>query len=362
MTDGKLADVLDAAYEALYDDKLDAARQALDQARRIAGGARDVRLLEIDILEADGAGEEAVSAAEEALEALPDDMAVTFRLATLLLDIYDDVDSGRPHLENLHARLKKGERPTATDSELTPDEKKAADDDFALEVLLTLSDCRAADLDPRGALAAADEACALAKDDAMARLARAAALFDLCELDESEKAIAQCIDRDPRLPDAYWLRGRLLTVRGDEAGANKAFAKAVALDEERFHAPHRVSEDAFAELMEASLADLPEVVRKYLKNVAISVQDVPELARMKSNDPPLSPGSLGLYEGTPPSMAPSDDPWSHFPSGITLFRKNIELAASNAEELQDLVGSTLLHEVGHYLGLDEEDLEARGLD
>jgi predicted Zn-dependent protease with MMP-like domain len=85
------------------------------------------------------------------------------------------------------------------------------------------------------------------------------------------------------------------------------------------------------------------------------------MARLTESDPPLSPGSLGLYEGTPPSLAPGDSPWAHFPSRITLFRKNIEISCGTDAELKDLVSSTLLHEVGHYLGLDEDDLDERGL-
>lgn len=366
-SNSNLADLLDEAYEALYDGQLDAARQALDKARRHdaskgKGQSAEVRLFEIELLDAEGKNEEAVSAAEEALGELPKSMLLKLRLATLLLDVYDDVIGARPHLEDLLARLDKGEQ---TDAASPPgeaaDTKADARNDFLLEVLLTLSDARAADHDPKGALTAAERAAKTAPDDAMARVALGAAQFDNCLVDDAEKAVAQAIDRDPRCADAFWLRGRILTAKGDDAGADKAFARAVALDDERFQKPFRLAEDGFAKLMEQSYEDLPTQVKNYLKNVAVTVEDVPDLARLTSSDPPLSPGSLGLYEGTPPSLAPGDDPWSHFPSRITLFRKNIEISSTNEDELKDLVSSTLLHEVGHYLGLDEEDLDERGL-
>jgi phytoene dehydrogenase-like protein/tetratricopeptide (TPR) repeat protein len=295
---GKLDETLDEAYEALYEGEIDAARRKLDDARRIDPKDRDVRLLEVDILEAEEAGEEAVTACEEILGDRKDDLVVKFRLATLLLDIYDDVPEARPHLEQLAKRLAKGDQP-----KIEGDDDGAAAKDFHVEVLLTLSDVRAADHDPEGALQAADEAVEKDKDDAMARLARASALFDLCRLDEAEKVLGQAIDRDSRLADAYWLRGRLLTVRGQPDDADKAFQRAVALDPERFRPPYRVAEDAFVQVMEKALEELPEPVRKYLKNVSVAVEDVPGMERLTASQPALSPGLLGLYEGTPPSLA-----------------------------------------------------------
>lgn len=352
----KLDETLDEAYESLYEGEIEAARRKLDDARRIDPKDRDVRLLEVDILEAEEAGEEAVTACEEILGDRKDDLVVMFRLATLLLDIYDDTPEARPHLEQLAKRMGKGEKP-----KIEGDDDGAAARDFHVEVLLTLSDVRAADHDPDGALQAADEAVALDKDDAMARLARASALFDLCRIDEAEKVLGQAIDRDGRLADAYWLRGRMLTVKGEQAEADKAFQRAVSLDPERFRPPYRVSEEAFVAVMEKSLEELPEPVRKYLTNVSVAVEEIPTMERLTASQPALSPGLLGLYEGTPPSLARGDDPWSHFPSRITLFKRNIEASAGDEEELKDLIGSTLLHEVGHYLGLDEDDLDARGL-
>ena len=56
------------------------------------------------------------------------------------------------------------------------------------------------------------------------------------------------------------------------------------------------------------------------------------------------------------------DPWSHFPSSIALFQRNLERYARDREELLDEIRVTLLHEVGHFLGLDEDQLRDLGLD
>lgn len=352
-----LEQLLDQAYEAFYAEDLESARERVDAALRLEPNAREVILLDVDLLDAEGEGEEALNEAERGLKLFPDDLLLKVRFATLLLDIYDDVAEARPHLEDAWRRIQKGERPDFGEDA----EGEEAALELELELLLILSDCRAADHDPYGALEAADAAVERDRDDATARLARAAALFDLARFDEAEKAVGQALDRDPRLADAYWLRGRLRTALGDDEGADKAFERAVGLDPDRFSPPHRISEDEFVALMEEALEDLPEPVQRYLKNVAIAVEDLPPLERLQENDPPLSPGSLGLFEGTPPALAPGDDPWAHFPRQLTLFRKNIEVSAATEEDVRDLIGTTLLHEVGHYLGLDEEDLDERGL-
>ena len=349
-----LAAVLDEGYEALYEEKLDVARGALDRARRIDAKSAEVRLFEIELLDAEGQSEEAVSAAEEALESLPKSMLLKLKLATLLLDVYDDVAGARPHLEEILARLDKGEKPDVGASSSGGEARADAEEDFAVEVLLTLTDARAADHDPKGSLELAERAAKKAPDDAMARVALGAALFDVCRLDDSEKAVAQAIDRDPRCADAFWLRGRVLTARGDHDAADKAFARAIAIDDERFQSPFRVSEEVFAKLMEESFEELPKPVKDFMKNLAVVVEDIPDLARLTRDEPPLSPGLLGLFETDSAGGM-------QLPTRISLFRRNIEIACADEDELRDCVSTTLIHEVGHYLGLDEDDLDERGL-
>lgn len=360
---GQLLELIDDAWDLIHTDDLKEARKRHQQACRLNPDHREVVLLESELLKREGNGEEAVLSIEQARERLPNDLLLDYSYATLLLDIYDDVPSARPILEDVKRRLDEGESPVL-EEELEGDDDDRAEgvrEDFHIDLLLTLSDCRGADLDPRGALAAAEEAMKLDADDPQARICVASARFDLGQLDEAEQLVAQAIDRDPRLPDAYWLRGRVLTLKGDDEGADRAFERACLIDPDRFSAPVRMDEDAFARAMEESLKELPEKVQTYLSNVAIAVEDTPPLDRLQQSDPPLSPGLLGLYEGTPPSLAEGEDPWAHHPSHITLFRKNIEIAARDPADLRDLIATTLWHEIGHYLGLDEEDLEARGL-
>ena len=71
---------------------------------------------------------------------------------------------------------------------------------------------------------------------------------------------------------------------------------------------------------------------------------------------------LGLFAGHAMTERKIDDPWSHFPAAIFLYQKNLERACRSKKELVEQIGITLIHEVGHFLGMSEQELYERGLD
>jgi len=75
----------------------------------------------------------------------------------------------------------------------------------------------------------------------------------------------------------------------------------------------------------------------------------------------LDPRVLGLFNGAPHGErgATADMPGV---TEIVLFRQNIERVAADDDELRDEIRTTLLHEAGHFFGLDEEGLARLGLD
>ncbi len=119
--------------------------------------------------------------------------------------------------------------------------------------------------------------------------------------------------------------------------------------------PFRVTREEFTALAEAALARIPQTFRKRLKNISIIVEDYP------SREDALGVDStrhdlLGLFAGsgypakdrffTPPSL----------PDKVYLYQRNIERYCSSKEELSEEIRKTLLHEIGHYFGLSEEEL------
>jgi predicted Zn-dependent protease with MMP-like domain len=352
----KLDALLDKAYEALDAGDLPGARAALARARKLAPEDRDVIVLQVDLaLEKAGDGEEmdrALEPLDSAVERKPEDPALAATLASYLIDLFEDYFDARPLLELAASALE-----VQVDGE--PGDEGASRD-LLVGVLLLLAEARGAMREPRAALDAARRAVEVAPDSPEVRVALADARFDLCDLRGARDEVRQALELDPKCADAHWALGRIETASRDMAAADAAFEKAVRLDPERFFRPTRVTETELVALVEEGLAELPEAVRDFMKNVAITVEDVPAMERLTDQDPPLSPGILGLFEGTPPVHEATDGP-AVLPRQITLFRRNIEIESSDRDELRDLALSTLVHEIGHYLGLDEDDLDKRGL-
>ena len=102
---------------------------------------------------------------------------------------------------------------------------------------------------------------------------------------------------------------------------------------------------------------IPKRFRREMKNLALVVEEEPspDLLRDMEIEPPDS--LYGLYQGTPlPERS-----WGHgnaLPDSITLFQRPIEEDCDDEDEVRAAIGETLIHEVGHYFGLSEEEIEA----
>ncbi|RJP18388.1 MAG: metallopeptidase family protein [Candidatus Omnitrophota bacterium] len=121
-----------------------------------------------------------------------------------------------------------------------------------------------------------------------------------------------------------------------------------------------MTEKEIIELVDEILDELPPDVRHALEQVTVTIQDYPtreQLSRLRGHN---RHSILGLYEGTPfPHQTFFSSPI--YPPAIILFKKNIERYANSPRRMKDEVQRTLLHEIGHHLGLDETDLRKRGL-
>jgi len=188
------------------------------------------------------------------------------------------------------------------------------------------------------------------------------ACLELLAIDDAQRAASRAIREDPRNPEGWWVRGLLLECKGDHAGSRRAFAHARWLDPDGFQIPPPLTERAVEDLVEECLEALHPAIRDFLGGVAIILEDVPDQEMLRSLDPPASPLELlGFFSGHSLMERSLEDPWSHFPPTIVLFRRNIERHAGNRPNLIHQLRITIFHEIGHFLGLDETDLEARGL-
>ncbi len=117
-----------------------------------------------------------------------------------------------------------------------------------------------------------------------------------------------------------------------------------------------MTREEFRSLVDEALGTIPDHFREAMSNIAIVIEDEPSPAQLEDVgiDPPDT--LLGLYEGTPLT----ERQWSHgnaLPDKITLFQGPIEDASEDEDDLVVAIGETLIHEIGHYFGLSEEEIE-----
>jgi predicted Zn-dependent protease with MMP-like domain len=123
-----------------------------------------------------------------------------------------------------------------------------------------------------------------------------------------------------------------------------------------------MTREEFRELVEEAIDTIPAKFARQVRNVAIVIEDAASeelLDEMEIDDPSEL---LGLYQGTPLN----ERGWGYgnsLPDRITLFQEAIEAdAADDDTEIIVAIGETLIHELGHYFGMTEEqimDIEER---
>ena len=105
-----------------------------------------------------------------------------------------------------------------------------------------------------------------------------------------------------------------------------------------------------------ALASIPRRFRDALRNIAIVVEDEPDAQLLAEMDIEPPDTLLGLYQGTPLT----ERRWDYgnaLPDRILIFQGPHERAAADEDDLVVAIGETLIHEVGHYFGLSEEEIE-----
>ncbi len=107
-----------------------------------------------------------------------------------------------------------------------------------------------------------------------------------------------------------------------------------------------------------ALDGLPPAVQKLLENVAVVIDDEPTPDQLRDSQLRQTDTLYGLYEGVSPVSYGAD--WAQFPNKITIFRLPLEEDFPDPEELAREVQKTVVHELGHHAGIDEQRLHVLG--
>ncbi|MCS5636194.1 MAG: metallopeptidase family protein [Myxococcota bacterium] len=197
-------------------------------------------------------------------------------------------------------------------------------------------------------------------------------LFEMGAYAEARRVLERAAATDADSPHILYSLGLVLeriALAGEESvseadreaakdAAEVAFQRANALDPLQFPIPVPASAEFFEEVIGEALDNLPRSIREYVADVPILVEDFPDLGLVVGER--LSPQLLGLFMGVPRTEASATEQVPDL-DRIMLFKGNLEKICRDREELIEQIQITVRHEIGHYLGLDENDLERLGL-
>ena len=111
---------------------------------------------------------------------------------------------------------------------------------------------------------------------------------------------------------------------------------------------------SFEKLVQKSLLRLPRRFKQKLKNISVEVEDRPSAELLR--DMGITSGTLfGLYQGVPLTQRE----WNYgnvLPDRIIIYQRPIESAAVSPGEIEEIVLNTVMHEIGHYFGFSDDEL------
>ena len=117
--------------------------------------------------------------------------------------------------------------------------------------------------------------------------------------------------------------------------------------------------DEFDDIVQKAIGRIPQEFRDAMKNLEIVVEDWPDPDLMEEVIGDREDVVYGLFTGTPLPLRNAVD-WGEPPSLIHLYRGPLEEDFPDSTELEQEIEITLVHEIAHYMGFDEDTLEEYG--
>jgi Flp pilus assembly protein TadD/predicted Zn-dependent protease with MMP-like domain len=188
------------------------------------------------------------------------------------------------------------------------------------------------------------------------------ALFDLSRFSDAKTVLQKALAIQPDDAYTHQMLGLTLEQLREGKAADAELERALELAPNELTRPVVIPVDEFQKEVDAVVSTLPPERKARVRAIKIEVADLPDPVDLAAVTPPFPPTILGLYRGpvghaAAIPQAPTDEPVS-----IVLYRKNLARAVKTRSELSEQIRDTLLHEIGHLEGLDEDDLRRRGME
>lgn len=118
----------------------------------------------------------------------------------------------------------------------------------------------------------------------------------------------------------------------------------------------QVTPDEFETLVQRAVQSVPAPYKAYLENVSVVVEEEPSSEVLAELEMHPDDDLLGLYTGTAVGEESFFDPAGRLPARIEIYRGPILRLCRSKEEVIQEVRDTVVHEIGHHFGLDDEEM------
>ncbi len=188
-------------------------------------------------------------------------------------------------------------------------------------------------------------------------------LFEMGRFQRARRSLERSLALDPDSGHTVYHTALVREHLGEFDEAERLFASAANLSPELYPLPVRMADREFDAAATEALRALPTELRRYIQNCPILIEDLPSQELIRAEQ--ISPQVLGLFQGVPATesgASPTMGTASRVDTDrILLFKRNLEKVALDGPSLIEQIHITVKHEIGHYLGLDEDQIERHGL-
>jgi predicted Zn-dependent protease with MMP-like domain len=336
-------DCLDQAMEASHGGRTEEALAWLEEALKAHPGGAEAHNGRGELLWDEGRVEEALYEFARAVDADPKFSAAHLNRVELLVEELGEFENALEHCDELLSGTPELPRP---------------DRAFQAEVYYLKSKALFYLDDLEGAVFLVRRAIKSSTEQPVYRAFEGQILYELGRFDEARRTLDQAVALDPDSSHAVYHLALAIERVASEEEAAPAFARANALDPQHYPIPVEIDEEDFRAAAEEAIANLPRSIREYVDNVPVLIEDYPSVEFVQGES--VSPQILGIFMGVPRTEALATAQPSDL-DRVILFKRNLEKVCSDREDLIEQIQITVRHEIGHYLGLDEDDLERLGL-
>lgn len=341
--DRRYWDCLDQAMEASHGGRTDEALGWLDEALKAEPEGAEAHNGRGEILWDDGRVEEALHEFELASRSDPKFITAHLNRAEILIDELSEYEQALALCDQLLAG--QGELPR-------PDKGMEAEIYYLKSKALFYTD------DLEGALFLVRRALKAGGEQSIYRAFEGQILFELGRFKEARPSLETAVAMEADAAQTHYHLGLVLERLGEVEEAASRFEKASQLEPEQFPVPLRMTDDDFERAAAEAQAELPRSIREYVENVPLLIEEWPSAELVLDEN--VSPTILGIFLGVPRTEAGAVDQPRDM-DRVILFKRNLETHCQDREELVREIQTTVTHEIGHYLGLDEDDMERLGL-